>query len=241
MLRPLPSCLRAIGLSNIFNTFSRSGSAQVFSQLSRRRSAALSSCRARSPSFGWNLAQRTTTFPRPQASALPPAALPSSFMPGGLVGSFGRTLVNTLHSWSTPTFAATAHFVQQRLAGMGLLGWLALDLGINWAGWAAAAALKTEVFYDLLGSLSFLTLTGGSLLAGGGAAAGGRQLLASCLVAVWAVRLGSYLAARIARSGRDSRFDGVRDNPARFLVYWTMQAVWVFVTLLPVLLLNGRG
>ena len=27
---------------------------------------------------------------------------------------------------------------------MGLLGWLLVDLGINWAGWAVAAALKVR-------------------------------------------------------------------------------------------------
>lgn len=40
---------------------------------------------------------------------------------------------------------------------------LAVDFGIQWAGWAVASTLQTEKFYDLLGSLSFLTLALGSL------------------------------------------------------------------------------
>jgi hypothetical protein len=47
--------------------------------------------------------------------------------------------------------------------GMTLGVALAVDFGIQWAGWAVASALQTEKFYDLLGSLSFLTLALGSL------------------------------------------------------------------------------
>ncbi|GLI66250.1 hypothetical protein VaNZ11_010000 [Volvox africanus] len=125
------------------------------------------------------------------------------------------------------------------LREMGLLGWLLVDLGINWVGWAVAAAFKTEVFYDLLGSASFLTLTAGSLITGG--PAGARKFLVSSMVGLWALRLGSYLVTRIAKTGHDVRFDGVKDKPATFFVYWTMQAVWVFVSLLPVLFVNGAA
>lgn len=121
---------------------------------------------------------------------------------------------------------------------MGLLSWLLVDLAINWAGWALAAPLKTEKFYDLFGSLSFLTLSAGSLALGG--ASGARKFLVSGMVGVWALRLGSYLVTRVVKTGKDARFDGVRDNPPKFFVYWTMQAVWVFLTVLPVLMINGR-
>ncbi|PNH10850.1 hypothetical protein TSOC_002329 [Tetrabaena socialis] len=120
---------------------------------------------------------------------------------------------------------------------MGLLGWLLVDLAINWVGWAAAAALKTEVFYDLLGSVSFLVLTAGSLATGG--AFGVRKFVVSGMVGLWTLRLGSYLVTRIAKTGKDARFDEVKEKPGVFFVYWTMQAVWVFVSLLPVLLANG--
>jgi hypothetical protein len=44
------------------------------------------------------------------------------------------------------------------------MGWFLVDLAINVGGWAVAAVKKTEKFYDLLGSVSFLTLTAGSLM-----------------------------------------------------------------------------
>ncbi|EFJ39292.1 hypothetical protein VOLCADRAFT_78418 [Volvox carteri f. nagariensis] len=59
------------------------------------------------------------------------------------------------------------------------------------------------------------------------------------MVGLWAVRLGYYLVSRVAKTGKDVRFDGVKEQPAKFFVYWTMQAVWVFVSLLPVLFVNG--
>lgn len=34
----------------------------------------------------------------------------------------------------------------------------------------------------------------------------------------------------------DSRFNGVRDNPPKFFVFWTIQAVWILAQSLPVLI-----
>ena len=50
------------------------------------------------------------------------------------------------------------------------------------------------------------------------------------LVAVWALRLGTFLVRRIRREGTDRRFDRIKQDPARFLVTWTLQALWVVLT-----------
>jgi steroid 5-alpha reductase family enzyme len=52
-----------------------------------------------------------------------------------------------------------------------------------------------------------------------------RQLLATSMVCVWAVRLGSHLFMRVLRDGHDSRFDGVRERPLVFINLWTIQVV----------------
>ena len=44
------------------------------------------------------------------------------------------------------------------------------------------------------------------------------------MAGVWAVRLGSYLVHRIHKAGKDSRFDEVKNQPMRFLIYWVLQA-----------------
>jgi steroid 5-alpha reductase family enzyme len=113
-------------------------------------------------------------------------------------------------------------------------------MAIQWTGWALASALRTEKFYDLTGSLTFVTLATRSLSAAGGlASAPARSRLLTGLVCAWAARLGTFLVRRVRAEGKDSRFDGVRDAPRRFFVFWTVQGVWVFITSLPLLLLNA--
>ena len=52
-----------------------------------------------------------------------------------------------------------------------------------------------------------------------------------------ATRLGYFLLRRITEDGGvDSRFNGVRDNPPKFFVFWTIQAVWILAQSLPVLI-----
>ena len=58
------------------------------------------------------------------------------------------------------------------------------------------------------------------------------------MVVTWALRLGSFLFLRVLRVGEDVRFKDVKHDPKRFWIWWTVQGVWVFVTLLPTLTLN---
>lgn len=113
-----------------------------------------------------------------------------------------------------------------------------VDFGIQWACWAVAALLKTEKFFDLTGSATFLLLTYLSLKLGGTFYP--RQKIQSSLIAAWAIRLGAFLFSRVLKDGKDGRFDKVRGNPKLFWIYWTIQGAWVFITLLPTLTLNNK-
>ncbi|EDO44484.1 predicted protein [Nematostella vectensis] len=112
------------------------------------------------------------------------------------------------------------------------------DFGIQWVLWAFASAFRTEKFYDLAGSATYIFLAWQTLLSSG--KFNFRQLVQTGCVTAWGLRLGSFLFARVLRDGRDSRFDKVRDNPKVFFIYWSIQGVWVFITLLPTLLLNTK-
>uniref|UniRef100_A0A1A8UFE2 Uncharacterized protein n=1 Tax=Nothobranchius furzeri TaxID=105023 RepID=A0A1A8UFE2_NOTFU len=110
------------------------------------------------------------------------------------------------------------------------------DLGIQWVGWVLAATFRTEKFYDLAGSGTFILLANLSRIWGGTSQT--RQKVQTGLVTAWGLRLGTFLFMRILKDGHDRRFHNVRDSPGTFFIYWTVQAVWIFLTLLPTLMLN---
>jgi steroid 5-alpha reductase family enzyme len=104
-----------------------------------------------------------------------------------------------------------------------------ISFGVNWLAFIPAYAAQTEHFYDLLGSLTYLALVGSALALG--ETTDSRALLLAGLVAIWATRLGSFLFLRVRREGSDGRFDRIKPDFARFLMAWTLQALWVFLTL----------
>ena len=51
--------------------------------------------------------------------------------------------------------------------------------------------------------------------------------------------VGTYLFSRISADGSDSRFDGIRNSPPKFLGAFFAQATWVSLCLMPVLAINS--
>lgn len=100
---------------------------------------------------------------------------------------------------------------------------------INWAAFVPCYVFRTEHYYDLTGSVSYLALVGFAKLQTG--QAGQRAILLGSLVAVWALRLGAFLFARVRRAGSDERFDEIKNDAGQFLTAWTLQGLWVFLTL----------
>ena len=100
---------------------------------------------------------------------------------------------------------------------------------IQWLAFLAAYLLQTETFYDLTGSITYITVTIIALLLN--PTVNGRSLLLSILVIIWAGRLGPFLFRRIRKAGKDARFDQIKVSFVRFLAAWTLQGLWVTVTL----------
>ena len=98
---------------------------------------------------------------------------------------------------------------------------------VNWVAFVPAWLRRTERFYDLTGTLTYLTVVVIALVAGSRSSV---AMVLGVLVAVWALRLGGFLVRRIRREGTDRRFDRIKQDPARFLVTWTLQALWVVLT-----------
>jgi steroid 5-alpha reductase family enzyme len=121
-----------------------------------------------------------------------------------------------------------------RLFGLPLLVVLAgLAFLIQWAAYVPSFIKQTEHYYDLAGSLTYATVI---VLALALSEMDLRAAVIGTLVLVWCARLGSFLFRRVKRDGKDGRFDDIKPHWGRFLMAWTFQGLWVFMTLLAALL-----
>ncbi len=115
------------------------------------------------------------------------------------------------------------------LGNLQVMVWCAiLAFVINWIAYIPANAKQTERFYDLTGSITYVSVIGFALVFSDKVDT--RGVLAAIMVVVWAVRLGSFLVIRIVQDGKDDRFDEIKIKPLRFLSAWTLQALWVVLT-----------
>ena len=115
-------------------------------------------------------------------------------------------------------------------------------IGIQWVAWIPASIAKTERFYDLTGGLTYLIVIGFSLWAGSQSEPPSlRELIVSLLVVIWSLRLSVFLYLRIHRTGKDGRFDQLKTSPIRFLVPWSIQGLWVFLTMIVVIVINSQA
>jgi len=116
------------------------------------------------------------------------------------------------------------------LIGVSVMGWCAaLAFVIQWMAFIPAYRLQSERFYDLTGSLTYIGVT--VLAVATTLPMDNRSALLSLLIILWAGRLGSFLFRRIRAAGSDPRFDAIKPSARRFLVAWTLQGLWVFLTL----------
>jgi len=122
-----------------------------------------------------------------------------------------------------------------RIAGLPVFALLVgLAFLIQWLVFIPAYWRQTEKFFDLTGSLTYITLSTLALFLSAGV--DGRAILMWALVVIWAVRLGTFLFSRIKKAGKDDRFDEIKPSFIRFLNVWTIQGLWVTFTLIAALI-----
>lgn len=117
-------------------------------------------------------------------------------------------------------------------AGLPAVVWcLIVAFAVNWIVFIPSLIRKTERFFDLAGSLTYISVTILALILGPNNET--TSFIMAGLVFVWAGRLGTFLFKRIQNDGGvDSRFDRIRADPVRLFETWTLQAVWVSFTAL---------
>lgn len=104
----------------------------------------------------------------------------------------------------------------------------AMAFTLNWLVFVPAYRLQTERFFDITGSLTYVSVIVAALVTR--AEVDPRSVLLAGLVLVWAIRLGTFLFRRISRDGGDGRFDALKPSFVRFLMVWTLQGLWVYLT-----------
>ena len=126
--------------------------------------------------------------------------------------------------------------------GLPAVAWCAIIVfGIQWLSWIPASVGQTERFYDLTGGMTYLVVVAFSLWIGSEPEGiGSRELVISALVAIWSIRLSGFLFLRIHHKGKDGRFDDLKTSPVRFLVPWTLQGLWIFLTANVVIVINSQ-
>ena len=105
-----------------------------------------------------------------------------------------------------------------------------LIFSIQWICFIPAFIFQTEKFFDLVGSITYLTailtvlyITDTRNISD--------YIIVACIV-LWAIRLGSFLFMRIHKAGEDRRFRDIKPNFTRFFMTWTLQGMWVSMCLL---------
>ena len=115
------------------------------------------------------------------------------------------------------------------LYGLPLMTAMALGIfAVQWVGLIHARLFETEHYFDLVGSLTYITVT--IFAVQQASEIGLRQQIIAGVVIVWAARLGPFLFRRIQTAGEDRRFRKIKLSTPRFLVTWTLQGTWVFLT-----------
>jgi len=131
-------------------------------------------------------------------------------------------LIGVLFAWAGGQGGATLDSIPLYYLVVGVI------FLIQWLVFLPSFFAQTEKFYDLTGSLTYISVT--LFLVLFSPALDARAYLLAGLVLVWAARLGTFLFRRVMKAGKDDRFDELKPSFIRFLNVWTIQALWVTFT-----------
>jgi steroid 5-alpha reductase family enzyme len=99
---------------------------------------------------------------------------------------------------------------------------------IHWIAYIPAYVFQTEKFYDLTGSVTYLSVvwfvflsTYQSISLNFG------NLILVLLISIWTIRLGLFLFMRIHKAGEDKRFRTIKTSASQFFMTFTISGLWV--------------
>ncbi len=106
---------------------------------------------------------------------------------------------------------------------------LLLSIGLNLVMFIPAYIFQTDKLTDISYALTFILLSLTALFTGELSTS---KIVAAAMVCLWGLRLGGFLFYRILQTGKDKRFDEIRNDPLKFIHFWALQGVSVWVVLM---------
>ena len=101
---------------------------------------------------------------------------------------------------------------------------------IQWVAFVPAFLFQTEKFYDLTGSITYLTVMWFVYMTSNKISGLNiSNLIVVLLISTWAIRLGTFLFRRIHKDGEDKRFRTIKTSASQFFMTWTLQGMWVSI------------
>ena len=98
---------------------------------------------------------------------------------------------------------------------------------IHWLLFIPAYLLKTEKFFDLSGSFTYISIVSYVLFFNYNSENIIGNLILASFIIIWALRLGSFLFFRIKKAGEDKRFRELKISFTRFFLVWNISGMWV--------------
>ena len=123
-------------------------------------------------------------------------------------------------------YSFTANNIETEILGFNSFKFLiSMAVLIQFVIFLPSFLFQTEKFYDLTGSLTYISVTSIAYFSLDNPTT--IDTILYLYVIVWAGRLGIFLFRRINKDGKDERFDKAKKKFFWFLQYWMGQAAWV--------------
>ena len=104
-----------------------------------------------------------------------------------------------------------------------------LSFIIHWLLFIPAYVFKTEKFYDLTGTISYISIVLYVLLSSTDGIINFGNMIVSSLIIMWTIRLGTFLFTRIKKAGEDKRFREIKKSFSWFFMAFTISGMWVSI------------
>ena len=111
-----------------------------------------------------------------------------------------------------------------------LLYYFLLSIGLNLVMFVPAYIYKTDKLTDISYAITFLLIT---IIAFSLSAQTLNKTILAIMIALWSIRLGAFLFIRIRKMKKDKRFDGMRESFTKFIKFWLLQGLTVWIVLIP--------